>query len=48
VSLVLEGEDAEACGGAQPNASRRIKPHEELIDGAVPGLRVARTAAGLS
>ena len=26
----------------------RIKPGEELIDGAVPGLRVARTAAGLS
>jgi hypothetical protein len=26
----------------------RIKPGEELIDGAVPGLRVSRTAAGLS
>ena len=26
----------------------RIKPGEELIDGAVPGLRVTRTAAGLS
>jgi integrase len=26
----------------------RIKPGEELIDGGVPGLRVARTAAGLS
>ena len=26
----------------------RIKPGEELIDGAVPGLRVIRTAAGLS
>ena len=26
----------------------RIKPREELIDGAVPGLRVTRTAAGLS
>jgi hypothetical protein len=26
----------------------RIKPGEELIDGAVPGLRVVRTAAGLS
>ena len=26
----------------------RIKPGEELIDGGVPGLRVTRTAAGLS
>ncbi|MGA9847587.1 MAG: integrase arm-type DNA-binding domain-containing protein, partial [Roseiarcus sp.] len=26
----------------------RIKPGEELIDGAVPGLRVSRTVAGLS
>jgi hypothetical protein len=26
----------------------KIKPDEELIDGAVPGLRVTRTAAGLS
>jgi integrase len=26
----------------------RLKPGEELIDGGVPGLRVARTAAGLS
>lgn len=26
----------------------RIKPGQELIDGAVPGLRVTRTAAGLS
>ena len=26
----------------------KIKPGEELIDGAVPGLRLIRTAAGLS
>jgi hypothetical protein len=26
----------------------RIKPGQELIDGGVPGLRVTRTAAGLS
>jgi hypothetical protein len=26
----------------------RIRPGQELVDGAVPGLRVTRTAAGLS
>jgi hypothetical protein len=44
----LEGDEPKRVAPLNARQVDRIKPGEELIDGAVPGLRVTRPVAGLS